>query len=115
MNLPESDDPDNAVSNDAINFLLLIQNFSICKSKERFVEALNRSRREALNISTQRKSSEFEFVDRSLQSTTRRRKRFQNLINDEVIELQTGLRNKKVREIQMKEDYVNVFQNTFNG
>ena len=66
----------NAVSNDAINFLLLIQNSSICKSKERLVEALNRFRREASNILTQRKSSEFEFVDRSFQFTIRLRECF---------------------------------------
>ena len=72
INLFEFDDSNNAVSNnanavsnDVINFLLLIQNPSICKSKERFVEALNRFRREASNILTHRESSEFELVDRS--------------------------------------------------
>ena len=82
MNPPEPDDPDNAVSgnanavsNDAIDPLLLVQNPPICKSKGRPVGALNRPRREAPDTSTQREPSGFELVERSLQSTTRRRGR----------------------------------------
>ena len=83
INSPEPDDPNNAVSdnvnaisNDIINFLLLIQNSSIYKSKKRLVETLNNPRREALNTSIQRKSLKFEFVNRSFQFTIRRRRHF---------------------------------------
>lgn len=93
-----------------------MQNFSICKSKRKLVETLNRNRTHREKFFTRKKPSKFEHVQAMMNFLVRRRGRSfgSGRRGSKQKTTRISLRSERMEE-QSEGGFVNTFQETFNN